>query len=140
MRRCPPLTPVPTLCALLLAGTAAMAAPDLIVINGDIYTVDTASPRVEAFAVADGRFSAVGTTARIRALADGNTRVIDARGNTVTPGFIDGHSHVSGNSPLVAGVEPLGAEIHRVRPVGDGGTDSVECAGGGEELGDGAWH
>lgn len=83
-------------------GTVAMADADLIVINADIYTVDPAAPRVEAFAVESGKFTAVGTNAEIRALADSDTSVIDAQGRTITPGFIDGHSHVSGNSPAVA--------------------------------------
>jgi predicted amidohydrolase YtcJ len=82
-----------------------LAAPDLIVINGDVYTVDPDAPRVEAFAVEDGKFTAVGSTLEIRALADDETEIIDARGNSVTPGFIDGHSHVSGNAPAVAGVD-----------------------------------
>ena len=91
--------------AAILAGAPVWAAPDLIVVNGDVYTVDPDAPKVTAFAVEDGRFSAVGSDAEIRALADSGTRVIDAGGNTVTPGFIDGHSHVSGNSPAVAGVD-----------------------------------
>lgn len=85
--------------------TTGDTAPDLIVINGDIYSSDPALPRMEAFAVEGGKFTAVGTTMEIRALAGSNTRVIDAGGNTVTPGFIDAHSHVSGNSPVVAGVD-----------------------------------
>lgn len=83
----------------------ALADPDLIVVNGDIYTVDATAPRVEAFAVEDGKFSAIGTSAEIRALAGRDTTVIDAQRQTVTPGFIDGHSHMSGNSPAVAGVD-----------------------------------
>ena len=96
--------PLSTLGAILL-GTSAWSAPDLIVVNGDIYTVDPRAARVTAFAVEDGKFTAVGSDADIRALADSATRVIDAGGSTVTPGFIDGHAHVSGNSPAVAGVD-----------------------------------
>jgi hypothetical protein len=40
-----------------------------------------------------------------QALADAGTAVIDAQGRTVTPGFIDAHSHISGNSRPVAGVD-----------------------------------
>lgn len=81
------------------------AEPDLVVVNADVYTVDPGAPRVEAFAVRDGRFVAVGSSAGMRALAGPGTTIVDAGGNTVTPGFIDGHSHVSGNSPAVAGVD-----------------------------------
>jgi predicted amidohydrolase YtcJ len=90
---------------LLLRNAVTVAAPDLIVVNGDIYTVDPGAPRVEAFAVENGKFTAVGSNAEIRALANADTRVIDTGGRTVTPGFIDGHSHVSGNAPVVAGVD-----------------------------------
>ena len=98
------LNPVLLAIAALLIGTAALAA-DLIVVNGDIYTVDPDAPRAEAFAVENGKFTAVGSNAQIRALADKKTRVIDANGSTVTPGFIDAHSHMSGDSPYVAGVD-----------------------------------
>lgn len=76
----------------------AYGAPDLIVINADVYTVDADRPRVEAFAVEDGRFSAIGTNQQMQALADTDTRTVDADGNTVTPGFIDAHQHFSGSS------------------------------------------
>lgn len=88
-----------------IGANVAFAAADVIVVNGDIYTVDPEAARVEALAVEDGRFLAVGSNAEIRELADASTRVIDASGRTVIPGLIDGHSHVSGNSPLVAGVD-----------------------------------
>jgi predicted amidohydrolase YtcJ len=88
-----------------LLTSAAIAAPDLIVVNADVYTVDPDVPRAEAFAVEDGKFTAVGSSAEIRALAGRRTEVIDAGGSTVTPGFIDGHSHMSGDSPHVAGVD-----------------------------------
>jgi predicted amidohydrolase YtcJ len=90
---------------VLLAPLGVLAAPELILLNGDVHTVDPAARRAEAFAVEAGRFIAVGDNDSIRALADAGTRVIDAGGATVTPGFIDAHSHMSGNSPPVAGVD-----------------------------------
>jgi len=84
---------------------AALAAPELILINGDVYTVDPQTPRVEGFAIENGRFMALGSSADMQALADDDTTIIDAGGNTVTPGLIDGHAHVSGDSPAVAGVD-----------------------------------
>ena len=74
----------------------ATSAPDLIVVNARVYTVDPALPRAEAFAVKSGRFLAVGSTSEIRALARPGTQIIDAAGMTVTPGFIDAHSHPNG--------------------------------------------
>lgn len=95
-----------SLSALVLVTSATAAAvPDLVVLNADIYTVDPAAPRVEAFAVEEGRFVAIGDTATIRRLAGAGTRIVDAAGRTVTPGLIDAHSHMTGNSPQVAGVD-----------------------------------
>src|SRR5438034_3526781 len=78
----------------------AGAEPDLIVVNGVVYTSDPAQPRAEAFAVKDGRFVAVGSTADIRNLATRRTQVLDAQRMTVTPGFIDAHCHPSGVQEL----------------------------------------
>lgn len=81
------------------------SAPDVIVINADVYTVDDNNSRAEAFAIRDGRFAAIGSTREISSLADSDTRVIDAMGRSVVPGFIDSHAHVSGTAPRVAGVD-----------------------------------
>ena len=75
-------------------------APELVVINARVLTSDPAQPRAEAFAVANGRFAAVGSTADVRGLANARTRVIDAAGMTVTAGFIDCHCHPSGVNEL----------------------------------------
>src|SRR4051794_40412167 len=72
---------------------AEREAPDLIVINAKVYTVDVARPRAQAFAVRGGRFVAVGSSADIRSLAGPRTQTFDAQGATVTPGFIDCHNH-----------------------------------------------
>ncbi len=74
--------------------------PELIVVNARVYTVDEARPRAEAFAVQNGRFTAVGSNAEIRALSGRGTRVLDAGGMSVVPGFIDTHSHPSGVQEL----------------------------------------
>ena len=74
--------------------------PDLIVVNARVLTSDAALPRAEAFAVKNGRFVAVGSTADVRNLATPRTPVIDAQRMTVVPGFIDAHSHPSGVEEL----------------------------------------
>ena len=84
-----------------IAAINPFRAPDIIVVNAKVYTVDESRPRAEAFAVQNGRFVDVGSNSAIRALADRNTRVIDAQGMTVVPGFIDTHSHPSGVQELV---------------------------------------
>src|SRR5947207_7635173 len=76
------------------------AEPDLIVVNGSVYTSDATQPRAEAFAVKNGRFVAVGSNADIRNLATRRTQVLDAQRMTVTPEFIDAHCHPSGVQEL----------------------------------------
>jgi predicted amidohydrolase YtcJ len=82
------------------SASPAGAEPDLVVVNGTVYTSDAAQPRAEAFAVKNGRFVAVGSTADIRNLAARRTQVLDAQRMTVTPGFIDAHCHPSGVQEL----------------------------------------
>ena len=68
-------------------------APDTILVNGKVLTVDTAFSTREAVAIYDGRILALGTTAEIRRIATSKTRVIDLQGRTVIPGLIDSHMH-----------------------------------------------
>ncbi|MGA2269814.1 MAG: amidohydrolase [Bryobacteraceae bacterium] len=79
--------------AFLLFATGAAFGADLIVVNANVITVDKSKPHAEAFAIDNGRFTAVGTNAEIRRLATPATRVIDLKGMTVTPGFNDAHLH-----------------------------------------------
>jgi predicted amidohydrolase YtcJ len=77
---------------LALVANVAYAA-DTIVINAKVITVDPAHPSAQAFAVDNGRFTAVGTNAEILKLKTSSTDVIDLKGMTVTPGFNDAHLH-----------------------------------------------
>ncbi|WP_271411597.1 amidohydrolase [Pseudomonas sp. Q1-7] len=85
----------PNLLALSLAfsSTAAMAAPDLVLFNGKLYTADPSHPSAQAMAVEDGKVLKLGSDAEIKALADGSTRLIDLAGKRLMPGLIDTHSH-----------------------------------------------
>ena len=68
---------------------------DCVIINADIQTLAGAGSqqRASALAVRSGRISRVGGSAAIGALAGKNTRVIDARGRLLLPGFNDAHVH-----------------------------------------------
>jgi predicted amidohydrolase YtcJ len=79
---------------------APAGGPDLVVVNARVYTSDPSQPRAEAFAVKNGRFTAVGSTSDVRNLANARTPVIDAQRMTVVPGFIDAHNHPSGVQEL----------------------------------------
>lgn len=71
-----------------------MNAPDLVIRNARIATLDPARPEAEAVAMRGGRFLAVGSEAEIMDLADPRTPVIDAAGRRAIPGLIDSHIHV----------------------------------------------
>ncbi len=96
------------LCVLLIGTGCGTPAPeaDLVLLNGRVWTGDSTAPWAEALAVRDGRLLAVGTTPEIRRHRTGNTRVIDAEGRLVTPGFIDNHTHF-----IQAGALLLGARL-----------------------------
>lgn len=80
-------------CLLALAG-AQQPAPDLILTNGKIITVDERFAIAQAIAIRGGRIAAVGTNPEISALAGPNTRRVDLRGRAVIPGLIDNHMHL----------------------------------------------
>jgi len=69
-------------------------APDLILYNGVISTLDGSNSTVKAIAIRDGKIIATDDqNGRIRALADTSTKVVDLKGRRVLPGLIDGHLH-----------------------------------------------
>jgi predicted amidohydrolase YtcJ len=68
---------------------------DLILHNANIYTVDNDFTKVQAFAVKDGKFVAVGDEKQIMQHYTAK-EIIDAQGNAVYPGFMDGHCHFTG--------------------------------------------
>lgn len=85
---------------------------DLAILGGRIATMDPARSWASAIAVRDGRIVAVGSDATIRPNIDARTRVIEARGRTVTPGFGDAHVH-----PVHAGLDKLRCELRVARGV-----------------------
>jgi len=76
-----------------LVGCTSHSAPDLIVYNATVITIDKQHPEVSAFAVLDGNFIATGGDAEILALASDSTQLLDAKGKTLMPGFNDAHLH-----------------------------------------------
>ncbi|HEV8370729.1 MAG TPA: amidohydrolase [Pyrinomonadaceae bacterium] len=68
-------------------------APDLIITNAVIHTIDPNQPTAEAVAILANRIIAVGSSKDIKKMAASNTRVIDAKKQLVLPGFNDAHTH-----------------------------------------------
>jgi predicted amidohydrolase YtcJ len=78
-----------------LGGCVMKEKADFILINGQVYTVDSAFAVRQAFAVADGAFLAVGPNEDVLARYESDL-IIDAGGKAVYPGLIDGHCHFYG--------------------------------------------
>jgi predicted amidohydrolase YtcJ len=88
---------------VFLKGVVAQNRPaaDLIITNAKVYTVDKDNPKAEAIAILGERIVAVGASDDIDAWHGSTTRVIDAAGKLVLPGFNDAHVHfISGGRGL----------------------------------------
>ena len=79
----------------IMTSCQTKTAVDLIVHNANVYTVDADFSKAQAFAVKDGKFVAVGDENEITGHYSAK-ETIDAQGNAVYPGFMDGHSHFTG--------------------------------------------
>src|SRR5438034_7176457 len=95
------------LCVLVIMATLdanAQSKPSatLIVTNSAVYTVDKQQPKAEAVAVVGHRIVSVGSRADIDLWRGPNTKVIDAGGKLLLPGFNDAHVHfIQGGAQLV---------------------------------------
>jgi len=67
------------------------ASADGVVVDAKTYTVNPLQPWAEALAIRDGKILAVASTRDISRYRGPNTRVIDAQGRLVLPGFTDCH-------------------------------------------------
>ena len=79
------------------AGPRQLIAADLVFVNGNILTMDPNLPQAEAIAIKGDRIIAVGSVDEMQLYISDDTRVVDLAGWTVTPGFIDSHSHRIGD-------------------------------------------
>src|SRR5262245_15306910 len=95
------------LAASLLAAATPVPRADLLLLNGHVYTVDSARPWAEAVAIAGDRIVAVGSTAELRRMAGPQTRVVDLHGSFVVPGFNDAHVHIDSTGALLTGANLL---------------------------------
>ena len=82
--------------AISLVGCGQDQTPQLILHNGQLLTMDSATEGSTALAVRDGLILKVGTDSDMLALAGNSTQLIDLRGQTLMPGFNDAHCHSLG--------------------------------------------
>lgn len=78
---------------------------DLVVINAKVKTMDVERPEAEAFAVFGNKIVAVGKTEEIKAFIGEGTKVIDAQGRLILPGFNDAHLHFMEGGASLASVD-----------------------------------
>jgi predicted amidohydrolase YtcJ len=69
---------------------------DLVLLGGNILTMDQAHPTAEAIAIRGDRIQAVGSNESIRKYIGDSTEVIDLEGRFAMPGLIEGHGHFVG--------------------------------------------
>ena len=83
-----------------------------VFINGDVLTMDAENRIAQAISLRGDRIEAVGATDEIMALVGAETEVVDLRGRTLLPGFVDAHGHFpySGFGTMAADVSspPVG--------------------------------
>ena len=85
----------------LVAAAQTRPAATLIVTNANVYTVDKQHPKADAVAAIGERIVAVGSSAEIDLWRGSDTKVIDAGGKLLLPGFDDSHVHfISGGAQL----------------------------------------
>jgi predicted amidohydrolase YtcJ len=92
-------------CSALLAETPA----DLLITNARVYTVNTKQPWAEAIAIRGDKIIAVGTRNELQKLQGSATKVVDAGGRLVLPGFTDCHVHFMSGSLGLTHVDLNGA-------------------------------
>ena len=89
----------------------------LIIANAAVLTMDAARPRAEAIAISGNRIMAIGSNADVLHEKGAGTRVVDAAGGSVIPGFVEGHMH------LFAGA----AELSHLQLFGTRGFDELKA-------------
>src|SRR5215208_827390 len=113
-------------------------APDLVLINGKVLTLDERSTVAEAVAVREGKILATGSSASIKSLAGARTRVLDVSGKTVIPGLIDTHAHFK-----AAGLADYVVNMSRAKTVAEA-LEAIKAFAArkkpGEWIVGGAWH
>jgi predicted amidohydrolase YtcJ len=97
----------------VLALAQSTGAPDLILHNARIYTVDARGSVAEAIAIRGDRIARVGTNNEILPLRGSATRVIDVRGRTIVPGLQDSHGHVTALGASMQAVDLRGTTSYQ---------------------------
>jgi len=78
---------------MMMLNSCSSAAPEMILHNANIFTSNPLQGKAQAIALTNGQIMAVGSNDDVLNMANSSTKKIDIGGKTITPGFIDAHSH-----------------------------------------------
>ena len=108
--------------------------PDLILFNANVITMDPKLPRAELVVIQNGKIIDVSKNESLMELKKKNTKVIDCKGKTILPGFIDAHFHLFGfaESLVILNLEPG----NNIRSMNDIQTKIRQLS---EQLSPGTW-
>lgn len=136
------LCPIILYISLVIVGVSCKDAghevADLVIKNGNIYTVNSASPKAGAVAVAGGVIVDVGANETIDRWIGKDTEVIDLQGKTMTPGLIEGHGHFLGMGQAKLNLELL--DVTSYEQLTERVAEAVEEASPGEWILGRGWH
>jgi predicted amidohydrolase YtcJ len=106
-----------------------VTAADLVLLKGNIHTMNPNMPKAQAIALKGNKISFVGTNQQAKGYIGKKTKVLKLDGKTVLPGFIDTHIHVADYGRLLTWLNLESASSigdiktqlnHRVNQVGRG--------------------
>jgi len=126
------------LLVLIFSACKVKEKADLIVYNANIYTADTINQGIEAFAIKNGNFVAIGTLDQISSLKGDSTQMLDMEGKFVMPGLIEGHGHFLGLGESLVNLNLLDTKswdeiVHLVQ-------EKVKTANPGQWIEGRGWH
>jgi predicted amidohydrolase YtcJ len=125
-------------CASPSAEKEKATLADLIIVNGNVTTMDKAQPKAQAIAIKNHRILKVGSNEAIQLLAGEKTKTIDAKGNFVMPGFIEGHGHYLGLGESMINLNLL--QTKNWQEILDKVAEKVKTAKPGEWIMGRGWH
>ena len=86
-----------------------MPPAGMILINGNIYTLDVKNPKAVGLAIREGKILFAGTSEEALKYKTADTRVIDLNGKTVIPGLIESHGHF-----MAMGFNKMELDLHNI--------------------------
>ncbi|AFM02236.1 putative TIM-barrel fold metal-dependent hydrolase [Desulfitobacterium dehalogenans ATCC 51507] len=106
---------------------------DQVVINANVMTMNPKQPQAEAIAIKNGKIIGVGSNAEINQFCSLQTEILDLKGKTLLPGFIESHTHMSMYASTLSLVDLFYLNTHSIEDIQ---TRIKQCA---ENTPEGTW-